>query len=283
MSFVHRSHVSSSGQILYRIRRSVLQVREYATHPALDGPTLSETNRAEASLTRFWKEVGIERTKNGFSITLDKRPLKTPSGNLLIVPTEKKLLATLIANEWENQRKVLKPHALPITSLTSRAIDGLTDEGVRDDVHSELLKYFDTDTICFHNDEPPVLAQLQENSWSPVLSWTREEFDVEVLVFRSLLNSGQPAATKEALKNVLESFDEWQIAGMERATYVTKSFIIALALVKGRLSVEDAAQAAHVEVNSQIKRWGEVEDTHDVDFHDVRRQLGSVACLLSES
>jgi chaperone required for assembly of F1-ATPase len=47
---------------------------------------------------------------------------------------------------------------------------------------------------------------------------------------------------------------------MERATYVTKSFLIALALVKRHLTVEDAAVAAQVEVSSQIQRWGEVED-----------------------
>lgn len=47
---------------------------------------------------------------------------------------------------------------------------------------------------------------------------------------------------------------------MERATYVTKSFIIALALVRGRIDAEQAAQAALVEVNSQIQKWGEVED-----------------------
>jgi len=106
------------------------------------------------------------------------------------------------------------------------------------------------------------------------------------------------------------------ILAMERATYVTKSFLIALALVKRHLTVEEAAVAAQVEVSSQIQRWGEVEDcefsivippfffeeafllpfsllhvleavliidhftAHDVDFHDVRRQLGSAACLL---
>jgi len=47
---------------------------------------------------------------------------------------------------------------------------------------------------------------------------------------------------------------------MERVTDVTKSFIIALALVKRHLTVEEAAQAAQVEVSSQIERWGEVED-----------------------
>jgi len=48
---------------------------------------------------------------------------------------------------------------------------------------------------------------------------------------------------------------------MERATYATKSFIIALALVKGHITVEQASMAARVEVHSQIERWGEVEDS----------------------
>ena len=50
-------------------------------------------------------------------------------------------------------------------------------------------------------------------------------------------------------------------AAMERATYTSKSFLIALALVKRQIDVDQAAQAAHVEVNSQIERWGEVEDS----------------------
>lgn len=47
----------------------------------------------------------------------------------------------------------------------------------------------------------------------------------------------------------------------ERAVYTTKSFFIALALVQGKLTVEQAALASHVEVDSQIEVWGEVEDS----------------------
>lgn len=47
---------------------------------------------------------------------------------------------------------------------------------------------------------------------------------------------------------------------MERVTYVTKSFLVALALVKRHMTAERAALAAQVEVASQIERWGEVED-----------------------
>jgi ATP synthase F1 complex assembly factor 2 len=86
---------------------------------------------------------------------------------------------------------------------------------------------------------------------------------------------------------------------LERATYSSKSFLIGLALVLEKITVEEAALASTVEVSSQIQRWGEVEDcelvfclprhflclstAHDVDHQDVRRQLASAACLLEDS
>lgn len=54
----------------------------------------------------------------------------------------------------------------------------------------------------------------------------------------------------------------WSLAAaFERAVYTTKSFLIALALLEGRLTVEQAALASQVEVDSQIDLWGEVEDS----------------------
>lgn len=46
-------------------------------------------------------------------------------------------------------------------------------------------------------------------------------------------------------------------------------------------TVEAAARAASLEVLFQTARWGEVEDTHDVEKEDLRRQLGSVVLLVS--
>lgn len=59
----------------------------------------------------------------------------------------------------------------------------------------------------------------------------------------------------------------------------TKSFIIALALLKGRIGMEQAAQAAHVEVSSQIERWGEVEDSESVFSFRKPHCLTSVLAL----
>lgn len=68
----------------------------------------------ETTLKRFWKDVGIEKRGESYAVTLDKRPLKTPSGNALLLPPHKPLVASLIAIEWDNQEKLVKPHALPM-------------------------------------------------------------------------------------------------------------------------------------------------------------------------
>ena len=164
--------------------RAACLVRTHAT-VSESGPAVTATNSecrqrthgehvltrqagAEATLKRFWKNVDIEKRDGGYAVTLDRRPLKTPSGKRLIIPPEKRLVAALIASEWENQQTVLKPHALPMvrliipillpganpatpcqTSLASRALDAFEDEPTRAQVRAQLLKYFETDTIWY--------------------------------------------------------------------------------------------------------------------------------------
>ena len=98
----------------------------------VDGPPVTETNRkrahlpsdatwltthsegAEVTLKRFWKTVGVQDRGDDIAVTLDKMALKTPGGNTLLLPAHKKLVATLVATEWEHQDTVIKHHALPV-------------------------------------------------------------------------------------------------------------------------------------------------------------------------
>lgn len=241
------------------------------------------TNRAGTTGKRFWKTVATEDKGDFILVTLDKRPLKTPDGKVLAIPKSKSLLVALIAHEWNNQTTIIKPFALPMTSLAARAIDNLAEESSKSNAIEALMKFLDTDSICFFTDSPAALVELQEQYWIPLLNWARTEFNADIRQFDSLFTSSQPEETKKIFRDVLLDMDPWQLAAMERALYASKSFIIALALVRGKISVEQAAQAAHVEVQSQIQKWGEVEDTHDVDYQEIRRQLSSAACLLSHS
>ncbi|QRV86130.1 protein ATP12, mitochondrial [Ceratobasidium sp. AG-Ba] len=274
-----RSPLNTKASInLYRSQSNAAAVLAPKTEASASANSM---NRAGVTLKRFWKTVDVAEKDGILTVTLDGRPLRTPGGAKLEIPSSHRMLATLIATEWENQEKLIKPHALPITSIASRAIDNLKDEGARIDLAASLLKYLDTDTICFYETHPPVLVKLQEEHWTPLIDWARETYQAEINTFDSILGNSQPAETKAIFAAAVDNFNQWEMAAFERAVLSTKSFIIGLAFVKGQITAEKAAQAAHVEVSSQIERWGEVEDTHDVDYHDIRRQLGSVACLLA--
>ena len=55
---------------------------------------------------------------------------------------------------------------------------------------------------------------------------------------------------------------------------------LSFALLNRRITVLEAESLSRLEVLTQIQRWGEVEDSHDVEREETRRQLGSAACVL---
>lgn len=123
------------------------------------------------------------------------------------------------------------------------------------------MSYLDTDTICFHEDFPEILVKLQDEHWKPILKWIEKQYDVELKVTDGIFQVEQPNRTKDTLRKLVDGMDALELAALERAVISSKSFLIGLALVKRGITVEQAAQATHVEVNSQIDRWGEVEDS----------------------
>lgn len=60
----------------------------------------------------------------------------------------------------------------------------------------------------------------------------------------------------------------------------SKSFIIALALIEGHLTVSEAVEAARVEITSQTAVWGNVEEAHELELQFTRRQLASSVLFL---
>lgn len=261
-----------------------------ANKAADSSSTDTATSKAERTRRRFWKKVDIAYSEgtpaDHLLIRLDGRSLKTPSGAVLAIPTDRSLLATLIAKEWSEQESILHTHSLPLTSLAARAIDGLDTPSQRKGVVEALVEYLHTETICFHEDHPANLVRLQKERWDPILAWVKERFNTPtVKIFDDIFDVRQDDEVVRILGDyVLKTYDGWDLAALERIVRSTKSFLIGLRLIEAvrqggleeaSFGVHDAALAADVEVQSQTERWGEVEDTHDVDFADIRKILGS--------
>ncbi|KAF9582525.1 ATP synthase complex assembly protein atp12 [Lunasporangiospora selenospora] len=244
-----------------------------------------QMSRAEVSGKRFWKTAGVKDmggtarypiNLNHVAVTLDGRVLKTPGSNKLTLPKEQKYLAMLIAGEWQGQKELLKPHTLPMTSLVARAIDGfIGNEQHRTETLNRLVKYLDTDSICYQQSFPDSIVKAQEEHWNPILEWVKNEYGLDIKVSQGITYVQQDEPTKQKLRDIVNSMTDIELAAFERATMTAKSFLIGLAVVKRRLSVEEGWKASSLEVLDQIDRWGEVEDSHDVDREFIKSQLAS--------
>ena len=67
---------------------------------------------------RFYTHAGIAETSDGFAITLDGKPIRTPSGRQLAVPTRD--IADAIMTEWEAQQETINPLTMPLTRFANR-------------------------------------------------------------------------------------------------------------------------------------------------------------------
>lgn len=243
--------------------------------------------------------------------------MRTASRQVLHLPPSKRALATAIALEWDllvSAQQALKQHYIPLTSLTSRAIDiRLADEQantkLRDDLQKMLMRYLNTDTLlCWapeksiHDQTQHNLRQRQKAVAEPIIGFLTTHIfpgvDIQpVLDEETIVPRQQPEMTREVIRGWISGLPAFELAALERAVLASKSLLIAIRLLvewsqefahlpkeadrTKRFGIEQAAEAASVEVTWQTNMWGEVEDTHDVEKADLGRQLGSVILLVS--
>lgn len=257
----------------------------------------------------------------GLQIYLDKRPLRRPTKDILTVPHNKPHLASAIALEWDllvSAQQALRTHLIPLTSLVSRALDIADDDaasgGERTNLVNTMMRYLDTDSLLCWAPEPPPdppgyethvsrvesLRSIQIRTAQPIITFLTQKVwpGIEIIPAldpESIMPKDQAQNTKDVIKGWLTGLPAFELAALERAVLAGKGLLGAVRLIvewspelthlrddtPRTFGVEEAAKAASMEVDWQIGMWGAVEDTHDVEREDVRRQLGSVVLMVS--
>ena len=229
-----------------------------------------------APLKRFYKTVAVENDGNGFRVTLDGRQLKTPAKRSLLVPTQK--LADALAQEWDAQEEVINPETMPMMALVSTAIDRIGQ--LRNGVIEQIAKYAETDLVCYWADNADELTARQSKTWMPFIEWTKETFGVKLIPQTGIMPVKQPEETFNTFHKVIDEYNDWEIAALSSATHCTGSLIIALALLKEHINVQEAFDASQVDETYQIELWGEDWEAKD-RREAIMRDLNNVVAYLN--
>ncbi|KAH0035998.1 hypothetical protein KCU78_g1974, partial [Aureobasidium melanogenum] len=243
------------------------------------------TKPASALRKRFWKESSVKETPDGLQIMLDKRPVRTASKEVLTLPPTKYALASGIALEWDlltSAQQALKYHYIPLTSLSSRAIDIHKadlqgDKKIRESIVTMLMRYLGTDTLLCWDPEKNIhdpssaldmkidgqaqqsLRQKQIETAEPILAYlTTHIFPgleiVPILGEDSIMPVKQPKVTQEVIRGWMSALPAFELAGLERGVLATKSLLVAI-----RLLVEWSQEFRHLQKDDNTSRFGITE------------------------
>jgi chaperone required for assembly of F1-ATPase len=220
----------------------------------LDPTEAARRNMRPQLRRRFYKAVSVEPQEGRYAVLLDGRPVKTPARRSLAAPSQG--LAQALADEWDAQRDVVDPAAMPLTRLANSIIDGVADKP--DAVKAEVAKFLGSDLACYRAGSPDGLVARQTRHWDPLIAFARDALGARFVLGEGVMFVAQPEDAIAAAARAIPD-EPWKLGAVSAITTLTGSALIALAMARGELSTEDAWAAAHVDEDWNMHQWGRDE------------------------
>lgn len=224
-------------------------------------------------MKRFWAAAEARAADGGWTVALDGRPVRTPAGAALILPTH--ALAQAVAAEWAAVEGEVKPGTMRLTGLSNAAIDRMGP-----DQATALAAYGEGDALCYRAEAPDELTAAQAAAWDPILGWAARRFDVAFAVTQGVVHTPQPPATAARLAAAVHALAPFTLAGLHPIVSVTGSLVIGLGVLEGAITPDAAWAAGQLDELWQAERWGE-DPLATASRADRRASLDAGARFLS--
>lgn len=203
-------------------------------------------------MKRFWKEVAVEPFEGAWRVTLDGRPIRTQGKNPQVIPGE--ALAEALAAEWRAQGEEIDPQAFPLRDLADYAIDHVrADRAV---AIADLLRYAETDTLCYRADPDEPLYRRQHDLWEPLVTAFEARHGVEFERISGVIHRPQPDATMARLRETLAAHDDLTLAALATLAPLAASLTVALEALEPGADPAALFTAANAEQDWQAELWG---------------------------
>lgn len=129
----------------------------------------------------------------------------------------------------------------------------------REGIISRLVRFAETDLLLFWGTDKELVSR-QEKVWSPIIRWANEVLQAEFEHTDTLDVPEGSKASAYSLKTFLESLSDKELAAFYSAALNMKSVLLAMAMIKGKMTAEEAFQAAFLDELWQNEKWGSDEE-----------------------
>ena len=201
---------------------------------------------------RFYTTAESGPVDGGAGVLLDGRPVRTPAGTRMTLPTS--ALALQVAAEWAAQGEHIVLSDMLATRLAFTAIDRAAE--ARQEVAVEIAGRAGADVVCYFAEGPDSLVALQATYWGSILEWAAEDLGLELVQVIGLTHRPQPEATLERVKTLARELSDFELTGLVNAAGLFSSAVLAFALQRGRLTGDQALDLSRLDEAFQEDRWG---------------------------
>ncbi|HTN15202.1 MAG TPA: ATP12 family protein [Sphingomonadaceae bacterium] len=203
-------------------------------------------------MKRFYKAVAVDPVDTGWRVTLDGRGIRTQRGAAQIVPS--RALAEALAAEWAGQGEEIDTAAFRYRDLADYAIDVAAVDRARE--VDSILRYGETDTLCYRAECDEPLFSRQEALWEPVLKRLEQVHKLRFERVSGVIHRSQPPETLAALKGLIETLDPFALAALRTLSSLAASLCVGLAALEEGADAEALWAVANAEEDWQAEQWG---------------------------
>lgn len=216
-------------------------------------------------MKRFYRQATAERAEDGWFVALDGRRVKTQGGNVLVLPNE--ATARMLAREWEHQGEEIDPRRFAMRDLADYALDVVAQD--KPAAVAAVLRYAETDTLCYRADPDELLWKRQQELWEPLVSVCEAREGIRLQRVSGVIHRAQDEAALAKLRERLEAMDFLTLAALTTLASLATSLVIGLAALEPDADGEALWDAANLEEDWQAEHWGRDEEA--VARRDKRR------------
>lgn len=247
-------------------------------------------------MKRFYKDVGYYQFQDSnidnqhpsnifYKLILDGKIVKIPDSKIqpalpILIPSEH--LAKMICDEWQRISDEIDFLQMPITRIAIAGSNihhlGAKQKNLWLETQTQqLCDYINSDLICYYALEPIELTNKQQASWQNIHNHIKNISNAELLTTNGIEPLNQAAKIHDVIKNIINQMSIWQIVAVSNITKLSGSIFIAIAIYNNAISAQQAAQAATIEEEWQLAKWGEDKELRDniVQKHQEIHNLSS--------
>ena len=194
-----------------------------------------------------------EIEKNTFVYYKNNKKLKTAKGNVITVLGLD--FAQNILNKIEKEENIKGSNFLKLFFFSSDL-----DVKQRCVIKKSIIKYLDTDLVCYRANKETELEKMQSKYWDPYIDFCKRKFELNFKKNYTVMPLIQEIANTDKVAKVLDNMDKYTLTAFFFLVEVTNSIIISLNILYKNVSYNLVWRDCNLEDEYNQLKWGTDEE-----------------------